>query len=233
VGNEFSFKVLKKDGTTAMICKGTVAGDKMKLSIATFPREIIGRRSLFARRGAKDRSLTRPMASEQYNGALFRLVSVRVSLPETALKSASIRCNVEIELAGETAKYKEVVLQAVTKGSATRITGSIPVKACRRRRFFTSAWRPSRIFIKSSDTPSKLRSSEPINWSHHRSCENSAKRTHIAREILCKVISRRLIAGGLRILLGAARNSPPQAGALLRPRDRSRHIIRAQGYRGR
>jgi hypothetical protein len=33
VGNEFSFKVLKKDGTTAMICKGTVAGDKMKLSI--------------------------------------------------------------------------------------------------------------------------------------------------------------------------------------------------------
>jgi hypothetical protein len=33
VGNEVSFKVLKKDGTTAMVCKGTVAGDKMKLSI--------------------------------------------------------------------------------------------------------------------------------------------------------------------------------------------------------
>ena len=33
VGNELSFKVLKKDGTTAMVCKGTVAGDKMSLSI--------------------------------------------------------------------------------------------------------------------------------------------------------------------------------------------------------
>ena len=32
-GNEFSFKVLKKDGTTAMVCKGTLAGDKMKLNI--------------------------------------------------------------------------------------------------------------------------------------------------------------------------------------------------------
>ena len=45
----------------------------------------------------------------------------------------------------------------------------------------------SRIFIKSSDSPSKLRSSEPINWSRHRSCENTAKRTHVAREIFCKV----------------------------------------------
>jgi len=33
VGNEISFKVLKKDGTTSMVCKGTVAGDRMKLSI--------------------------------------------------------------------------------------------------------------------------------------------------------------------------------------------------------
>ena len=33
VGNEVSFKVLKKDGTTAMVCKGTLAGDKMKLTI--------------------------------------------------------------------------------------------------------------------------------------------------------------------------------------------------------
>ena len=33
MGNEISFKVLKKDGTTSMVCKGTVAGDRMKLSI--------------------------------------------------------------------------------------------------------------------------------------------------------------------------------------------------------
>ena len=60
------------------------------------------------------------------HGAQFPMVSVRVSLPEAALKSASIRCDVEIEFAGQTAKYKDVVLQAVTKGNETRITGSIP-----------------------------------------------------------------------------------------------------------
>jgi hypothetical protein len=33
---------------------------------------------------------------------------------------------VEIELAGQTAKYKDVALQAVMKGNEARITGSIP-----------------------------------------------------------------------------------------------------------
>ena len=32
-GNDFSFKVLKKDGSTAMVCKGTVKGDQMTLGI--------------------------------------------------------------------------------------------------------------------------------------------------------------------------------------------------------
>jgi hypothetical protein len=62
------------------------------------------------------------------HGAQFPLVSVRVSLPEAALKSASIRCDVEVEFAGQTAKYKDVTFQAVTKGNETRITGSIPAK---------------------------------------------------------------------------------------------------------
>lgn len=59
-------------------------------------------------------------------GAQFPLVSVRVSLPEAALTSASIHCDVEIEFAGQTAKYKDVALQAVMKGNEARITGSIP-----------------------------------------------------------------------------------------------------------
>src|ERR1035441_5548430 len=42
------------------------------------------------------------------HGAQFPLVSVRVSLPEAALTSASIHCDVEIEFAGQTAKYKDV-----------------------------------------------------------------------------------------------------------------------------
>jgi hypothetical protein len=62
------------------------------------------------------------------HGAQFPLVSVRVSLPEAALTSASIHCDVEIEFAGQTAKYKDVTFQAVTKGNETRITGSIPAK---------------------------------------------------------------------------------------------------------
>src|ERR1700722_10703732 len=32
-GNDFSFKVLKSDGSTAMVCKGTLKGDKMTLGI--------------------------------------------------------------------------------------------------------------------------------------------------------------------------------------------------------
>ena len=32
-GKDFSFKVLKKDGSVAMVCKGTINGDKMTLSI--------------------------------------------------------------------------------------------------------------------------------------------------------------------------------------------------------
>jgi hypothetical protein len=60
------------------------------------------------------------------HGAQFPLVSVRVSLLEAALTSASIRCDVEIELAGQTAKYKDVAFQAQTKGIETQVTGSIP-----------------------------------------------------------------------------------------------------------
>jgi hypothetical protein len=59
-------------------------------------------------------------------GAQFPIVSVRVLLPEAALNLASIRCEVEIEFAGQTATYKDVTFEAVTKGSETRITGSIP-----------------------------------------------------------------------------------------------------------
>jgi hypothetical protein len=62
------------------------------------------------------------------HGAQFPLVSVRVSLPEAALALASIRCDVEVEFAGQTAKYKDLTFQAATKGNATRITGSIPAK---------------------------------------------------------------------------------------------------------
>jgi hypothetical protein len=59
-------------------------------------------------------------------GAEFPLVTVRVSLPEAALASPTIRCDVEIAFGGQTVTYKDVAFQAVKKGNETRITGSIP-----------------------------------------------------------------------------------------------------------
>ena len=59
-------------------------------------------------------------------GAQFPLVSVRIVLPETALTSATVHCDVEVQFAGQTAQYKQVPLQLVTKGNETRVSGTIP-----------------------------------------------------------------------------------------------------------
>lgn len=59
-------------------------------------------------------------------GAQFPLVTVRVLLPEPAIGAPSIHCDVEIEFAGQTAKYHDVAFQATTTGEGTRITGTIP-----------------------------------------------------------------------------------------------------------
>jgi hypothetical protein len=59
-------------------------------------------------------------------GAQFPLVTVRVTLPETALTSPTVACDLEIEFAGQTARYKQIAFQLETKGNETRITGTIP-----------------------------------------------------------------------------------------------------------
>jgi hypothetical protein len=59
-------------------------------------------------------------------GAQFPIVSVRTRLPETASASATIRCDLEIEFAGQTAQYKQVAFQLVTQGNQIRISGTIP-----------------------------------------------------------------------------------------------------------
>ena len=59
-------------------------------------------------------------------GAQFPMVTVRVHLPEAALTSATIHCDLEIDFAGQTASYKQVPFQAVTHGNETEITGTIP-----------------------------------------------------------------------------------------------------------
>jgi hypothetical protein len=59
-------------------------------------------------------------------GGQFPMVSVRTRLPESASESATIRADLEIEFAGQTAKYKQVPFEQVTQGNETRISGTIP-----------------------------------------------------------------------------------------------------------
>src|ERR1035441_4324963 len=59
-------------------------------------------------------------------GGQFPMVTVRIGLPETAFTSAPIVGDLEIQFAGQTAAYKQVLFQTATQGNETRITGTIP-----------------------------------------------------------------------------------------------------------
>ena len=59
-------------------------------------------------------------------GAKFPMVSVRTRLPEAASASGTIHADLEIEFAGQTAQYKQVLFQLATQGNQIRITGIIP-----------------------------------------------------------------------------------------------------------
>jgi len=59
-------------------------------------------------------------------GAEFPMVTVRTHLPETAGSSATIHADLEVQFAGQTAKYKQVAFEQGTQGGVTRITGTIP-----------------------------------------------------------------------------------------------------------
>jgi hypothetical protein len=59
-------------------------------------------------------------------GGQFPMVSVRTRLPEEASASATIHADLEIQFAGQTAKYKQVPFEQVTQGNETRISGTIP-----------------------------------------------------------------------------------------------------------
>jgi hypothetical protein len=59
-------------------------------------------------------------------GAQFPMVIVRTRLPEEASGSATVRSDLEIQFAGETAQYKQVPFQVVTQGNQIRVSGTIP-----------------------------------------------------------------------------------------------------------
>jgi hypothetical protein len=59
-------------------------------------------------------------------GAQFPMVTVRTRLPETASASATIKVDLEVQFAGQTAQFKQVPFQLATQGNQIRITGTIP-----------------------------------------------------------------------------------------------------------
>ena len=59
-------------------------------------------------------------------GGQFPMVTVRTRLPEEAAGSATIHADLEVQFAGQTAKYSQISFQQITQGNQTRISGTIP-----------------------------------------------------------------------------------------------------------
>ena len=59
-------------------------------------------------------------------GGQFPIVSVRTRLSENTSASGTIHADLEVQFAGQTAKYSQVAFQMVTQGNQTRISGTIP-----------------------------------------------------------------------------------------------------------
>jgi hypothetical protein len=59
-------------------------------------------------------------------GGEFPMVTVRTRLLENASASATIHADLEVQFAGQSAKYKQVSFEQVTQGNETRISGTIP-----------------------------------------------------------------------------------------------------------
>src|ERR1700721_3026436 len=58
-------------------------------------------------------------------GAEFPLVTVRTRLPESASTSSTVNADLEIQFAGQTAKYQQVPFEVTTDAPETRLTGTI------------------------------------------------------------------------------------------------------------
>ncbi|MGB9074319.1 MAG: YceI family protein [Terriglobales bacterium] len=59
-------------------------------------------------------------------GAQFPIVTLRTRLPEADSTSATIQADLEIQFAGQAVQYKQVLLQLMTQGNETRVSGTIP-----------------------------------------------------------------------------------------------------------
>ncbi len=59
-------------------------------------------------------------------GGQFPMVSVRTRLPDDASSAAALHADMEIQFAGQTAKYSQVPLELVIQGDQARVSGTIP-----------------------------------------------------------------------------------------------------------
>jgi hypothetical protein len=59
-------------------------------------------------------------------GAQFPLVVVRTHIPEQTAPSGTIYADLEVQFAGQTAKYSHVAFQQTANGAEVKITGTIP-----------------------------------------------------------------------------------------------------------
>ena len=59
-------------------------------------------------------------------GAEFPMVMVRTKLPESDESAPSIKADLEIQFAGQTAHFSQVPLEIATQGNEKHITGTIP-----------------------------------------------------------------------------------------------------------
>jgi hypothetical protein len=59
-------------------------------------------------------------------GAEFPVVTVRFRLPESALGSATLDCDLEVQFAGNTAHYSHVIFHQTIDGGTHHITGTVP-----------------------------------------------------------------------------------------------------------
>jgi hypothetical protein len=59
-------------------------------------------------------------------GAEFPMVTVRTRLPESVSGSATVKADLEVHFAGQTAHYQQVAFDVVRQGDETRISGTIP-----------------------------------------------------------------------------------------------------------
>lgn len=64
---------------------------------------------------------------EATRGAQFPIITVRAHFPQSELTASTITADLEVEFAGQTARYTGVSLQRTGQGNEVRITGTIPL----------------------------------------------------------------------------------------------------------